>query len=232
MVITDPIALRQLRARKNWVHPRDGLRRARVRRLFSEIMPEVGASRSWRDEPFRKYFEDFQAALFTFGITHLGPRFDWQYSYGEKVSPEVVAPWPDADCYLRCNLEGTTAFKPIQLKELVPEELTRKANRTDTLQTLIDGLARKYTAKAGQEMLVVGIYVNRATTINVKQLRIPSTLAIQQLWFFGLLDGRTGFVSGGNPRKAEDGGFGRQIKFSLEPCLLASDLSGDAKIAQ
>jgi hypothetical protein len=82
MVITDKIVLRQLAARE-WRRPEDGLARAQLCRLFSEMAPEIGGSRSWRKEPFKKYFEDFQAALFAYGIKQPAPDYEWQYSYGE-----------------------------------------------------------------------------------------------------------------------------------------------------
>lgn len=193
MVITDNIVRRQLAARE-WRKPEDGLARAQLCRLFSEMAPEIGGSRSWRKEPFKKYFEDFQAALFAYGIKQPALGYEWQYSYGELEGYNR-----EADCFIRCKIEGQFAYKPVQLKEVVPDDWP-----DSSLQKVIDGLAGKYTAAASQEMLVVAIYINRAMTINFRALTIPSDLRIQQLWFYGRTDEGTGFIVGnllGNPSR-------------------------------
>ena len=194
-------------------------------------MPEVKGSRTWREHRFKKYFEDYQAALFTYGIFALGDYgpaedFECAYSYGEKVEPEDVPPFQDADCFLRCKVNGELSYKPIQLKELPPQELANRSTHQASLQGLIDGLDnRSYTAQAGREILVVAIYVNRLTTINLSELKMPSSLCIQQLWFFGQLDAQTGFVAGGNPRNSDSGGFATHHQFTMPVWNPASGLT-------
>jgi hypothetical protein len=185
VIIKDKIVLRQLAARE-WRRPEDGLARAQALPLFSEIAPEIGGSRSWRKEPFKKYFADFQAALFAYGIKQPERDYDWQYSCGELDGDNR-----EADCFIRCKVDGEFAYKPVQLKEVVPEDWP-----DSSLQHVIDRLADKYTATAGQEMLVVAIYVNRVMTINFRELKIPAKLYIQQLWFYGRTDENSGFIVG------------------------------------
>ena len=180
MVITNKIVLRQL-SKRQWIRPEVGLQRLQTSSFFSKILPEVGGSRTWRKGRFKKYWEEFQAALFTYGLSQQSPDYDWEYSYGELPS------FPDGDCFVRCEI-ADGAIKPVQLKELVPAEL----NAQSSIQQLIDNLTLKYTATPGQEMLVVAIYVNRETTINFQQLRMPK-LNIEQLWLYGFLYGTTVF---------------------------------------
>jgi len=184
MVIEDKIELRQL-ARRQWKYPEDGLRELQAVSFFSQILPQIGGSRTWRREPFKKYLEEFQAALFSYAIKQQAPDYEWCYSYGELV---------DYDCVLRCQLPsngGGLVYKPVQLKELVPEGLSAESS----LQQLIDKLPAKYTGTRGQENLVVAIYVNRATDINFQQLKVPK-MRVQQLWFYGFLDPSNCFLLG------------------------------------
>jgi len=68
-------------------------------------------------------------------------------------------------------------FSPIQLKEVVPEELNPNAN----VQAIIDGLAGKY---APAPDLTAAIHLNRSGSFDPRVLVIPK-LPVQSLWVFG-----------------------------------------------
>lgn len=183
MVITDKIELRQL-ANRLWKRPKDGLEALQALSFFAQIPPEVGGSRTWRKEPFKKYWEEFQAALFTYALQQQALDYQWEYSYGELI---------DYDCAVRCQLphgDVRAVHKPVQLKELVPERLDRQSSLQQLINTLV-----KYTSPPGQEMLVVAIYVNRMGAINFQQLSVPN-MRIQQLWLYGFFDPTNCFVVG------------------------------------
>ena len=190
MVITNKIELREL-AKRKWIRPEAGLLKLQTLDCFSQILPKVGGSRSWRKEPFKKYFEEFQAALFSYGLQQYAPpSYRWEYSYGELPTNR------ESDCFIRCELlskDGGLVYKPVQLKELVPENLAR--NSHDSLQSLLDKLEKKYTARPGEETLVVAIYINRTTTIRFPELKMPK-VHIGQLWFYGFTDSRNCFIIG------------------------------------
>jgi hypothetical protein len=197
MVITDKIQLRQLSNRK-WIRPELGLRKLQTLKFFSQLLPQTGGSRSWRGRPFTKYSEEFQAALFSYGLQQHTPACRWEYSYGE------FPPNREFDCLVRCQ-PLLRAWKPVQLKELVPEDLPGKRNERDSLQAMIENVAAKYTAPQGQEMLVVAIFVNRATTIGFQELRIPK-MCVEQLWFYGFTNAVNCFIVGnllGNPARRD-----------------------------
>lgn len=200
MAIQDRIVIRQLEARANWLSPRGGLQRALLRSFFSHCLPEVGGSRSWRKEPFLKYHHDAQAAFFAYALTQVLPGPDWEYSAGEVVPPEQRAPYVDADCYLRCTHKGEKCYKPIQLKELPPIPIRQKSRSPATLQGLLDKLSPKYTARKGQEDLVIAVLVNPPATIAFQQLKLPKDLSVEQVWFYGRKGPDTGFIAGGNFR--------------------------------
>ena len=182
-MITNKVELNFL-AKQQWKRPEAGLKRLQVLIFFSRISPEIGGSRTWRKEPFKKYHEEFQAALFAYGLSQKGACYPWEYCYGERA---------DHDCAVRCHIpeaEGGLIYKAVQLKELVPGELDPQSS----LQAIINSLA-KYTAKPAEESLVVAIYINRKTCINFQELSIPK-LQIQQLWLYGFLDEDGCFLAG------------------------------------
>ena len=195
MVITNKVELKEL-AKRQWMFPEIGLQRLQTLNFTSQILPEVGGSRSWRKGRFKKCFEEFQAALFAYALSQLARSYRWEYSYGESQNHEY-------DCAIRCHLpkdDGGVVVKPVQLKELPPGALNPQA----TLQGLINGLT-KYTAPPEEEILVVAIYINRAATISFKELRIPK-LRVEQLWLYGFLDPVNCFLVGNliaNPVRAD-----------------------------
>lgn len=196
MVITDKIELRLLQKR-TWIKPEAGLRKLQMLDCFSKILPKAGGSKSWRKEPFKKYFEEFQAALFSYGLQQHAPSYRWEYSYGAVKSERKSCKSPsdqEWDCFIRCELppkDGGLVYKPIQLKELISKD----RNAQSSLQRLIEKIAKKYTALPGQEMLVVAIYINCATTIRFPELRIPK-MHVEQLWFYGFTDNANCFIVG------------------------------------
>lgn len=204
MIITDKIELRLLQKR-TWIKPEAGLRKLQMLNCFSQILPKAGGSKSWRKEPFKKYFEEFQAALFSYGLQQHFPIYRWEYSYGAARTERKSSQSPsdqESDYFIRCKLppkDGGLVYKPIQLKELVSEN----RNSQSSLQRLIEKIAKKYTALPDQEILVVAIYINRATTIRFQELRIPK-MRVEQLWFYGFTDNANCFIVGnllGNPAR-------------------------------
>jgi hypothetical protein len=157
--------------------------------MFSQMLPEVGGSRTWRKGKFKKYAEEGMCALFAYGLSQQAPEWRWEYSYGESANRE-------SDCAVRCwlpaemNRKEGWEYKPIQLKELPPESVSPHAS----LQEIIDGL-QKYTAIPGSEYLAVAIFVNAGRTIKFRELKFPK-LRVDQLWVFGFLDAETCFLVG------------------------------------
>ena len=111
-----------------------------------------------------------QAAIFCYLLSQITPAFEWRFAH---------YPASDYDCVLRCHVTGEKSpwYKPVQLKELVPEAI----NPGTTLQAEINKLLPKYCKSPN---LIVAIYVNRSVTINFKEIRLPK-LQIGQLWLFG-----------------------------------------------
>lgn len=184
MVITNPIEVRCLKNRQ-WKRPYDGLRELQVIDFFSRMRLHRADSVTWRKKPLKKYREEFQAALFTYGLQQQSTAYMWEYSYGESPTSN------EYDCLVRCELdEGRTGPKPVQLKELASLDLKPQKS----LQQMINELG-KYTALPGKEILVVAIFIRRATTIKFKELRIPA-MSTEQLWLYGFLDPVRCFLTG------------------------------------
>lgn len=184
MVINDKMLLREL-ARRKWIEPSLGLRRLQSLSLFSKILSELGREPDWRSNRFRKYWEEYQAALFTYGLSQQTPKLKWEYSYGE------LRDFEDGDCFVRTH-ESVESIKPVQLKELVPFG----EGSQNLLQKLLDDMAKKFTDPPGQEVLVVAIFVNRTSSLCFRTLKIPA-LRVQQLWFYGFRDETNCFLVGG-----------------------------------
>ena len=184
MVITNPIELRGLKDRQ-WKRPDDGLRELQALDFVSRIFRRRGDAVTRRQKPPNRLREEFQAALFTYALQQQSPAYAWEYSYGESPTSR------EYDCLVRCELdEGRTGPKPVQLKELTPLHLKPQKS----LQQLINELG-KYTALPGKEILVVAIFIRRATTIKFKELKIPA-MSIEQLWLYGFRDSKKCFLSG------------------------------------
>jgi len=164
--------------------PSAGLQRLQTLGFISQTLPEIGGSRNWRKGQFKKYFEEYQSALFTYGLSQGAISYHWEYSYGESQNREF-------DCAIRCELpqeDGGVVVKPVQLKELPPDVVNPQVSLQDLINSLV-----KYTAQAGEEMLAVAIFCNRGSSINFKKLTIPP-LQIAQLWIYGFLDHQNCFL--------------------------------------
>jgi len=124
---------------------------------------------SLRKRNLRQYGESRQCALFCYGISKA---FNIKISYAhyERSDYDFVAVRVDDD-----NLYYT----PIQMKELVPENVNSKVSLEQELEKL-----KKYS---NSKDLVVAIHLNRAGKININELTIPE-LNISELWFFGAAD--------------------------------------------
>ena len=183
MIICDPIDRRRI-AGFSWNDPITGLQRLFPHRPFS----------------IKKDREEHQAALFAYGLQQQAAIFGWQYA----MEPEERS---DRDCLLRClrpemyAVEDRSAsskkrndspyiYKPVQLKELPPASLNSRIE----LQSLITAFG-KYAAQPSEEMLVIAVYVSRATTINLASLDVTG-LRIQQLWLYGHLSNGRCFMVG------------------------------------
>ena len=82
----------------------------------------------------------------------------------------------DYDAVFTWNAEGVQNFAPVQMKEVVPEELNSKQQVKDVVSSL-----RKYVTS---DDLVVGIKVNRNVRIEAKDLEIEN-LPVAEVWLFG-----------------------------------------------
>jgi hypothetical protein len=125
-----------------------------------EVDPKV---RRLRTNTLKKYREWRDAALFLYGMG-LSKGLQIGYATEERDDYDVVAGW----------IEGTTRhFCPVQLKELVPEDL----NPNVSLSGLLSGL-QKYGART-ETVLVVKL--NRRSGLDLPEIpRVP----FSQLWFF------------------------------------------------
>jgi len=106
------------------------------------------------------------AALFSHGMAQV---------LGTKV---FVAP-VEADDYDFVTMwvaDDTQHFCPVQLKELVPDDLNSQA----TLRTLLEGLSRY----APSLNTALAVRLNRAGHIEFADLELPR-IPFSQLWFFG-----------------------------------------------
>ncbi|STQ89486.1 hypothetical protein [Iodobacter fluviatilis] len=124
---------------------------------------------SLRKRELRPFGESRQCALFCQGLSHI---------MGRKV---VYAQYEhaDYDFVARFEKDEVLHYAPIQMKELVPEELNPHANLQSELNKL-----EKY---ADSKDLVIAIHINRAATVHLSKLVMPRT-SLGALWFFGAND--------------------------------------------
>lgn len=185
-MITDKMLLRQLEKR-NWLEPITGLRRLGGRRLLAESLPEIGGSRSWRDNRFGKYHEETQAAIFTYGLSRGASKERMEYTY---IDNHKETSFPDWDCVIRASIDGPGwVYRPVQLKEIVPGTIREEMD----LQGELDKL-KKYN---GAEV-VVAVFVNREMELDFKRWKL-SHLPVEQLWFYGRSSPSSWFMIGGTP---------------------------------
>jgi hypothetical protein len=120
--------------------------------------------RRWRTTGLRKYLEWRDAAIFAYGMG-AGKVAPMEYATEEAEDYDFVVRWVEGE---------TLNYCPVQLKELVPEDL----NPTTSLRELIDGLSKYGT----ESDTVLAIKLNRQD--NVELLTQPD-IRFKQLWFFG-----------------------------------------------
>ena len=124
----------------------------------SGISPQV---RHLRTNDLKKVRELRHAALFCYGMSRC------------IEQPVYFAPIEAADYDFVATWGEMKHFAPVQLKELVPEEL----NETSTVQGLVDRLT-KYSSSD----LTVAIFLNRRGQFSPTELCLPR-LHIAALWF-------------------------------------------------
>lgn len=143
--------------------PAEVLRRLRVLEVeFSDVEMDPKL-RSLRTSGLKKYRERRDAAVFTYGMG-LGKVVAMEYATEESSDYDFVAKWSEGD---------TQHFCPVQLKELVPEDL----NPTTSLSELMAGLTN-YSAKTAT---VLAVKLNRRSSL---ELPTKVDVAFSQLWFF------------------------------------------------
>jgi hypothetical protein len=140
-----------------------------VLRNFRRVEIEITLStpdpvKHLRTNSLKRWRECREAALFCYGMScRCGQPIS--FASDESADHDFVAAWV---------LAGVRHFAPVQLKELVPEQL----NEHSTIDHLVQGLA-KYRS----DTLTVAVHLNRRGTLEPSTLRVPS-LRIAALWFF------------------------------------------------
>jgi hypothetical protein len=122
--------------------------------------------RHLRANDLRKVRELREACLFCYGMSRC-MRIDIRVAHAEAQDYDAVATWVREDIQ---------SFAPIQLKEIVPTELTTRGSAQD----VIDSLARYVDSPE----LTVAIHLNRVTRFTPTELVIPP-LKLAALWIFG-----------------------------------------------
>ena len=119
-----------------------------------------------RTNKLKHWKEAREAALFCHGMSQ---------KMGVPISfcPEEAQ---DYDFIATWTLDDVQHFVPVQLKELVPENL----NDNSCIERVLQGL----TKYVDSEDLTVAIYLNRAMSFDLNNITIPS-LSIGALWVFG-----------------------------------------------
>ncbi len=124
-------------------------------------------TKALRNSKQKTHRETWQAALFSHGVT---------VSLSLPSLEFAIVEEEDYDCVVRWIAASTVNYAPVQLKEIVPNEL----NPTAT----IDGEIAKLTKYATSPELIVALFLNRAGRFELRSIKIPS-LPIGQLWMFG-----------------------------------------------
>jgi hypothetical protein len=125
--------------------------------------------RSLRTNALKSERDAITAHLFCYGMEQVTGQKRY-VAKAEGQDYDAVAMWIDGD---------NQNFAPIQVKELVPEEL----NPATSLQELIDKLP-KY---ADSDDLTVVIRLNRQITFTPAELKLPKGLRIAALWAIAAL---------------------------------------------
>jgi hypothetical protein len=155
--------------REKRIDPKSALKKLRTMVEFdvalSDLAPDVKALRT---QGLKRHREIRAACLFCYGLSCWLQQPVWVYPI-EDADYDFVAGW---------DVAPDRHFAPVQLKEVVPEEL----NPNSSLQSIVDGLIR-YQAS---EQLTAAIHVNRQGRFDPRTIAIPS-LKIAALWIFAAM---------------------------------------------
>lgn len=139
-----------------------------------------GAQQEGKRRPESKEtLERRQAALFTYGRSLIESRPDMDFG----MIPIQDDP---ADMVIRTpSASGPHSFEPVQLKEIVPEEV----NVGQTLDELLTSIRQKYGSGSP---LTIAININRETVTTLGSISDPNLP--HNFWFFGLCGQNRGFL--------------------------------------
>ena len=153
-------------ANYEYFDPRDVL--VELRHLELELAGSVVADpvRDLITNKLQEYRERREAALLALGIGECVLATDVRFSMHRDSDYDSIFYWRDDD---------THRFAPIQMKELVPEEVNPKQD----LQSLVDGLG-----EYDSDYLIGAIHLNRGGSFDFGQLQL-SDVKLAQLWAFG-----------------------------------------------
>jgi hypothetical protein len=122
--------------------------------------------RTLRTHGLKRDRERRQAALFCYGQSQLLGHPIYFYDF-EGSDFDFVATW---------SCDSTQHFAPVQLKEVVPERLSKNSS----LQSVIDGLTKYATS----DTLTVAIFFNRNGRLDLGEINVAS-LRLSALWIAG-----------------------------------------------
>jgi hypothetical protein len=120
-------------------------------------------ARSLRTRQMRPFLEARQAALFCYGLS---TAMQQQVSFAMHEED-------DYDALASFERDKKRVFVPIQLKEVVPQELNASASLQGELNKL-----KKYTDSKG---LVVAFHLNRRCTLDIKSISAPHGV-VAEIW--------------------------------------------------
>jgi hypothetical protein len=109
------------------------------------------------------------AAIFSYGISCVQGH-DVLFAPIEDQDFDFVTTWVSGD---------TRHFAPVQLKELVPEELNRQAS--------IDDLLSRLSKYSGSTDVTFAIKMTRAGRFEPAEVRVPGNLSIGGLWMYAAI---------------------------------------------
>ncbi|MDP2015373.1 hypothetical protein [Hydrogenophaga sp.] len=157
-------------ARRDYRDPVPFLKRLRVIEHRLMDAPLDAQVRTLRTNKLKEWREARLGALFCHGMSErMGQKVF--LSKGEFEDADFVGMWFDGD---------VQHFAPVQIKELVPEELNSRV----TLDTLVQGLS----IYSGRKDLTVLIHLNRRAHFKPESLVLPPQLPIAALWVLACTD--------------------------------------------
>ena len=121
--------------------------------------------RNLRTRALRQALEMRQAALFSYGMSTAIQK-EVRFALKEEA---------DFDAICSFEHEGKQISVPLQLKELVPEQLNPNSN----LQNELDKLQKYRNSRD----LVVAYHLNRSCDINIRTLNLPQDV-VSEIWIY------------------------------------------------